>query len=186
MSLPPTSSDTTDCGELLVACARGDAAALRAIYDHEGGRLFAVALRIVRDRDLAGDVLHDAFVSIWQKASTFDPGRSTGRGWLIAVVRHQAFKALRTSRREVELDEAALQTLVDDGPDALALLSGSEEAAALRRCLEALDRDKRRVILLAYVDGLSHAQISGHLGVPLGTVKAWVRRGLGLLKGCLA
>jgi RNA polymerase sigma-70 factor (ECF subfamily) len=182
----PGSGGTLDHSALLVACARGDAAALHAIYEHERAFLFGVAIRIVRDYDRANDVLHDAFVNIWQRASTFDPGRGGGRGWIVTVVRHQALKSIRASRREVDLDEAATEALVDDRPDALALLSGSQEADALRRCLGVLDDDKRRAILLAYVDGLSHSQIAGHLGVPHGTVKSWVRRGLHLLKGCLA
>src|SRR4051794_10921326 len=85
----------------LHACAKGDQRALQRLYEQDGRHLLGVALRIVRRRDVAEDVLHDAFVSIWQKAVSFDPQRGAARGWIFTIVRHQALNTLRSREREV-------------------------------------------------------------------------------------
>ena len=174
----------------LAACAVGDASALRRLYDREAANLVGIAVRILRRRDLAHDVVHDAFVQIWQRAQTFDPSRGSGRTWMISVVRHQCFKVLRRASRESALDHAARALAAEallpaEAQDAFARLGAAQEARALHRCLEQLERPKREAILLAYVDGLTQSQIADHQGVPLGTVKAWVRRGLLSLRECL-
>lgn len=169
----------------LAACAVGDVAALRRLYEREAANLVGIAVRILRRRDLAHDVVHDAFVQIWQRAETFDPARGSGRTWIISLVRHQCFKALRRASRESALDGVAEAALPDEAADAFSQLAALQEAQALHRCLQQLDRPKREAILLAYVDGLSQSQIAEHRNVPLGTVKAWVRRGLLSLRECL-
>lgn len=170
----------------LAGCARGDAAALRKIYDRDGGFLLGVARRIVRRDEVAADVLHDSFLDIWQRSGTFDPTRGDGRAWVVSVVRHRALKAVRREGRERPLEADAANAMPDDGPDGFALLAGREEASALHRCLEALEASRRAVILLAYVDGLSQSEIAARLATPLGTVKAWTRRSLLSLRDCLA
>ena len=170
----------------LAGCARGDQLALRRIYDQEGAFLLAVALRIVKRRDVAGDVLHDAFLDLWQRASTFDPARGAGRAWIVSVLRHRAFKAIRRAGRETELDSAAREAVPDESPDPFARLAEAQDGAALHRCLERLEPARRSVILLAYMDGLSQTAIATRLGAPLGTIKAWTRRSLLALRECLA
>lgn len=170
----------------LLACARGERAALRRLYEREVRWLVGVALRIVRRRELADEVLHDAFLQIWQKAATFDPTLGSARGWIYSVVRHRALNALR----QLGLEQAAAAELPEELPDEAAgpldIVSRHGDAKALHRCLELLDEQKRACILLAYVDGYSQAQIARRLGCPLGTVKAWVRRGLLALRECLS
>ncbi len=175
-----------DVEAALSACARGDADALRRLYDSTAPMLMGVAMRIVRRRDLANDVLHDAFIQVWRKADTFEPARGAGHAWLLSVVRNRALTVLRKLGREQQLDEAVLADTPADEPSALDRLSFASDAKALRRCLEELDGDRRRCIVLAYADGMSHVQIAAHLGSPLGTVKSWVRRGLEALRRCLS
>ena len=171
----------------LAACARGERAALRRIYEQEAPRLLGVALRILRRRDLADEVLHDAFLQIMQKSSTYSPSRGSGRGWIYTIVRHGAINKLRVSAKEVPADAAWLSSLPgDERSDPLHQLLQASEAAALRNCLERLDESKRRSILLAFVEGLTHDQIASRLAAPLGTVKAWIRRGLLSLRDCLS
>lgn len=178
--------DPFDYEAALLACARGDRAALRDIYDREASRLLGVAARILRRRDLADEVLHDAFMQIWQKAGSFDPARGSGRTWIYSVVRHRAINALRRSGRETGADDSVFADIADPAEGPLDALSRLRDAAALRKCLDQLDDAKRGAILLAYVDGYSHSQIAARLAVPLGTIKAWIRRGLIALKGCLS
>jgi RNA polymerase sigma-70 factor (ECF subfamily) len=174
-----------DYAAALAACARGDRSALREIYAREAGRLMGVALRIVRRREIADEVLHDAFLQIWQKAATYDPALGSGRGWIFSIVRHRALNSLRGMSRETLVEEAPLTEVEDDAPDPLERLVGSRDTEALARCLGELDESKRRCILLAYLDGLTHVEIAARLAAPLGTIKAWIRRGLASLKECM-
>ncbi|MBD2021653.1 sigma-70 family RNA polymerase sigma factor [Leptolyngbya sp. FACHB-36] len=174
-----------DCEAALLACARGDRAALRQIYEHEASQLLGVAFRIVHRRDLADEVVQDAFLQIWQKAGTFDPQRGSARAWIFTIVRYRALNTLRKTSREIAVDQTMLSNEPDTATDLLERLSRMTDAEALQRCLEQLDTQKRASILLAYVNGYSHSQIATHLETPLGTVKAWIRRGLLALRECL-
>jgi len=185
--LPPAST-SFDYDGALRACATGDQAALQRLYQHESRYLLGVALRIVRQRQLAEDVLHDAFVSIWTRAGSFDAQRGEGRGWIYAVVRHQALNAMRSREREVAADEETVEALLND--DAAHAADDAFELNAslgkLNDCLAHLDGAKRASILYAYVDGCSHSEIAERLKAPLGSVKAWIKRGLSALRECMA
>ncbi len=175
-----------DHASALKGCARQDPAALRRLYDREAGFLLAVALRIVRRRDVAVDVLHDAFLDIWERAGSFDSSRGTGRAWITSIVRYRALKYIRAASRETDIDAETVAEIVDAAPDPFAALAASQDGVRLHGCLARLSADKRQVILLAYVDGLSQSEIAERLATPLGTVKAWVRRSLIALKDCLS
>ena len=168
----------------LGACARGERSALKLLYDQEARWLMGVALRIVRDRQLAEDVLQEAFLQIWRAAGTFDASRGSGRGWIFTVVRHRALQEVRkdgrASRVEVEdLENLADQQQEESGPTDI-------DATELERCLERLEPKRRECIINAFVEGYTHEQIAKKLDTPLGTVKSWVRRGLLSLKECLS
>ena len=162
----------------LFACARGDATALRRLYDHEARWLMSIALRIVQRRELADEVLHDAFLRIWQKAGSYSPTLGTARGWIYSVVRNCALDVVRAGQREMPMPDLVIEDVRDDSDGPLDNLSRASDALALHRCLQHLDAQKRTCILLAYLDGYSHTQIATALARPLGTVKAWTRRGL--------
>ena len=187
----PTNDPTPfDHNAALADCARGDQSALRRLYERENRFLMGVALRIVRDRAAAEDVLHDAFMAIWNRASTFDPHRGEGRGWMCSIVRNGALSAVRASARTVSVDEETLDHLQDAepqaAPDMLDAFSMRSTLGQLDHCLERLDVAKRNCVLLAYLDGCTHAEIAERLSAPLGSVKAWIRRGMASLKECLA
>lgn len=175
----------------LAACAAGDQAALRALYDREGARLLGVAQRLVRDAALAEDIVHDAFVNVWTRAHSFDSTRGSGRGWLYSITRNLALNALRDNHREIPVDEDAAAALDAeaslaqwrDVADAFSWPGGNER---IWHCLERLEPVRRNCILHAYIDGLSHGEISQKLNAPLGTVKAWIKRSLNALRECMA
>lgn len=162
-------------------CAQGDRPALRVLYDNEAARMLAIAWRILRRRELAEDVVQEAFVRIWRKAGSYDPELGSARSWLYAIVRNLALNALRDGRHEILVDEP----MPEPGPAPQDVLGQLADSSALRHCLERLDDSRRNCLLLAYVGGFSHGEIAGRLGAPLGTVKAWIRRGLLSLRECL-
>jgi len=164
-------------------CAAGHKSAVGRIYAREGVRLRAVARRIVRDDAHAEDVIHDAFAQILRDAHNFDPSRGSARAWIYTIVRNTALKSLQNSRREVAVGDETLQTMCDRQqqvtPARLA------ESTLLRTCLEELEPRRRASLILAIIDGRTHAEIAEYLGVPIGTVKAWIRRELIVLRARL-
>lgn len=165
----------------LAACARGDQHALRHLYAEDSSRLLGVALRIVRDKALAEDVVHDAFIKVWRGADSFDPGRGSARGWVFSITRHLALNAVRNHYREVALSDEHEQVAAAHDSFEFSAREGQ-----VYRCLEQLDPTRRACILHAYVDGYSHSEIARKLDTPLGTVKAWIKRSLVALRECMA
>lgn len=175
--MPEADFDYEAC---LLACARGEQPALHRLYQQESSRLLGVALRIVRDKAVAEDIVHDAFIKIWNGAASFAPHKGSARGWVYSVTRHLALNAMRSKGREVPLGEEHETTEHTDTFDYQA------RSGRLYNCLEQLDPARRNCILHAYVDGYSHTEIAHKLGAPLGTVKAWIKRSLAALRECMA
>ena len=184
MSSTASPSVASDTASLLLSCGRGDRASFRALYDRWGPRLHGIALRITRQPALAADATHDTFVQVWQQADRFDPARGSAEAFLVSLVRYRALDIVRRHAREIPGYEADERP--DETPDALAQLVGTAEGAALHRCLGLLDAERRRLVVMAFVDGLSHSELAEKLRVPLGTVKSWIRRSLLALRECLA
>lgn len=183
---PSTAIAPDDLGDLLAAVATRDRAALAELYAATAPQLLGVILRLVRRRDLAEEVLHDAYLRVWERASTFAPERGSAMGWLVSVSRHAALDTVRRRRREVPLDDMPGHAEREDpDPTPFQQMLRGAEGHALARCLEELEAEQRTCILLAFQDGLTHEQMAARLAKPLGTVKSWVRRGLLRLRRCL-
>jgi RNA polymerase sigma factor (sigma-70 family) len=172
--------------EAIQRCAAGDRAGLRHIYEQEAGRMLGVARRIVAKSALAEDVVQDAFLQIWRGAAQFDPARGQGRGWIYTILRNRALNVLRSESRVDPLDEANLAELPSPDESADALVERLEQSSALKRCLGALDAMRRKMVVMAFSNGLTHGEIAAHLKLPLGTVKSHIRRALQALKECLS
>jgi RNA polymerase sigma-70 factor (ECF subfamily) len=171
---------------LIVACAAGRQESLRALYERESGPMIGAAVRIVRRRELAEEVVHDVFVQIWRHAKSFDPALGKGRAWMFTILRNRAISILRNSSRELPTEDEVLTSAVEKGAGAEDAYDRLGDGSALKRCLEGLEPKRRTGVLLAYVEGLSHGEIAARLNVPLGTAKAWIRRSLVQLRECLA
>ncbi len=174
-----------DYESALEACARGDSAALRSLHERESRWLLGVAQRILRDRDLAHDVLQDAFLQVWQKAGSYQRALGSARGWVYTVVRHRALDEARRAGRETSAGDD-IEALADAASVQDSHGSTQVDAQALERCLERLEPSRRECIVHAFVEGYTHEQIAKLLGLPVGTVKSWIRRGLLVLKECLS
>jgi len=176
-------AEAVELADLLARIATGDRAAFRRFFDLQSSRLYAAALRITRQPTSASDATHDAFMQVWNNAGRFQPERGPAEAWLLGLVRYRALDIARRRVREIPTDE--MPEVADEEPDALERLSGSEDAVALGACLGQLPADRRRLLMLAYVDGLSQSQLAEREKLPLGTVKTWMRRSLQALRECL-
>ncbi len=168
---------------LLARCAHADRDALRQLYAMESSRLYGLALRITRDAAIAADALHDTFEQVWRNAKRFDTRRSNGRVWLTALLRYRAIDAVRWRERSSDLSD--IVQVADDAPSPFESLAAEYDAHALTRCLGAMDERRRRLVVLAYLNGLTHAQLAARVGEPLGTVKSAIRRALIALRACM-
>ena len=180
----PVHTAEDETAMLLARCATADRPAFRRLYDLHGALLYGVALRITRDPARASDAVHDALLQVWRNAARFDPSRGAARAWLVSLVRYRALDAMARTRREVQPEEDAPEP-VDPDPLPLERLQTSEDGRALHRCLDGVEPARRSLVLLAFVDGLTHAQMAARLRQPLGTVKSSIRRALVALRTCL-
>lgn len=171
---------------MILAIAGGSRADLAALFEHESGRLLAIAQRILRRRDLAEEAVQETFINVWRTAGGFDPERGTARGWLTVMVRNRALNMLRDGARMDYEDSDTLAELGDRTADARAAFEALSIKDAIQHCLAALDTSKREAILLCYVTGLNHGEAAATMKVPLGTIKSWVRRGVTALQECLS
>ena len=191
-----------DLARLLARTGLGDRAAFATLYDRTSGHLFAVVLRINRDRAQAEDILQEVFVKIWRAAQSFDAAQSQPLTWLTSIARNRAIDSLRRQQTQPQIQNFAStdgggpggeapdeqdfhDTVADDAAGPMELLSQASEARALAQCMQVLNPQQRQCVALAFYDGLSHAEVAEQLRQPLGTVKSWVRRGLLALKSCL-
>ncbi len=172
-----------EAATLLARCARSDAQAFRQLYVLEADVLYGAALRITRQAAMADDVLHDAMLQVWRNASRFNPARGSGRSWMLALVRYRAIDAVTRARRE---------TLTPDPPDMpdpqldpYERLAETSDERLLKHCLGAINERPRRLVMMAFLEGLTHAEVAARVGEPLGTVKSVIRRALLALRACM-
>lgn len=179
-------SETRELEDLLEACGRRDAAALKALYTRTAPQLLGILVRVLGNRASAEDVLQEVFVSIWQRAGQYDQFKGRAMSWMVAIARNRAIDMQRKFRPTVLLDAAELA-----GAEQLQVTGPAENTEfgsarrSLGRCLELLNTAQRQCLLLAYQSGLTQERIALTMKQPLGSVKSWVRRGLQSLKGCL-
>ena len=188
-----------DLSRLLARASLGDRAAFATLYERTSSHLFAVVLRINRDRAQAEDILQEVYVNVWRAARSFDAAQSQPLTWLTSIARNRAIDSLRRGHAQPQMqtfgaaagsadneDESVYDTVADAAPGPLDLLSRASESRALADCMDKLSALQKQSVALAFFHGLSHAEVAAQLRQPLGTVKSWVRRALLTLKGCLS
>ncbi len=171
---------------LLRATARGDRPAFARLYGMTSAKLFGVSLRILKRRDWSEDVLQEVFLRIWNNAAAYRPEKGSPMTWMITIARNRALDWHRRARAEPRLDEAAEPDLqAHPNPAPLDWTLAGAETREIKRCLDELDTEPRDCIVLAFVEGYTHQELAQRTNRPVGTVKSWIRRGLGRLKECL-
>ena len=172
---------------LLADIARGDRDAFARFYDVHAALVHTFALRILRERSEAEEVVQDVFVQVWRQAAGYSRDRGTPEAWLITLARSRGIDKLRSRRRRNEMVRPAEDPDRLPEPVALESASGPAEArATLGGALGDLPAAQRSVLELAYFDGLTQTEIAARLGEPLGTVKTRMRSGLERLRGIIS
>jgi RNA polymerase sigma-70 factor, ECF subfamily len=184
MSLPGNSSSSD--GDLLASLAKGDLEAAARLYDRYASMLLALSLRIVRDRAEAEDVLHDAWVTLNERAAQYSPERGSVVAWLVTLVRNLSIdRTRRRDRRGVILRRVAGEELKPAARDPEGQLLDATRFAAVRRALGSLPDVQRQTLEVAFFEGLSYPEIAAREGVPLGTIKSRAARALSSLREAL-
>lgn len=168
----------------LQAVATGDQAAFAALYQQTSSKLYGICLRMLPARGDAEDALQEVYTSVWRRAGSFDPARAAAMTWLITLARNQCIDRLR-QHRESALDDATAQQLVDPDPLPPAATEASQERQRLEHCLGTLADQQRSAVRAAFFSGATYNQLADRLGVPLATMKSWIRRSLIRLRACL-
>lgn len=171
---------------LLARIVARDSEALGALFTEAGGRLFALANAILRSREDAEEIVCDTFTQVWNDAHRFDPGRASVMGWLTVICRSRALDKRRQRRNPAQfIDIESAQDLEDPQPLPVDLLSLLEQGTRVRQALAELPPERRELIAMAFLEGLSHPEIAERTNLPLGTVKSHVRRSLLQLRDTL-
>lgn len=177
-----------DLPSLLARVALRDRAAFEALYRATSSHLLGIAFRVLGQRERAEEVLQEAFMNIWNAAGSYSAAMATPMTWMINIVRNRAIDAARSSRIEkastVELDDE-FDTAADTSWEPQHLLQDSLTKLRIDGCMGSLTPTQRQALALAYYRGMVHTEIAQALNAPLGTAKAWIRRGLDKLKDCM-
>jgi len=168
--------------KLIGACGDGDRAAFRQLYELSSRFVFGIVIAVLRDQESAAEIAQEVYVSIWQRAESFDAKKGNPLAWMAAIARNRAIDRLRADRARgfVTVTDELPELASNDMPAGLMV-----EAMALRRALDDLRPEFRQALLLSYFQGYTHTELAGALDVPVGTAKSWVRRGLAALKEAL-
>jgi RNA polymerase sigma-70 factor (ECF subfamily) len=194
MSAPETvmpDERSLEDARLIRRMAGGEHQAMAELYERFSRPLYSTSLHILKDAAEAQDIVHDVFITIWEKAAVFAAERGSAFSWAVTLTRNRSIDRLRSRRRRAELlDQAApadlgyFETITgSDGNDPAAL---QDQAQAVRAAVAALPSDQKHALELAFFSGLTQQEIAVRLSEPLGTVKARIRRGLVKLRDSLA
>jgi len=173
--------------EDITRVSTGDHEAMERVYRSTCGRVYALLLQMLPDRATAEEVMQESYLAIWRRADRFVPGQASPMSWVLTIARNKAIDRLRSdrlTRRSAALDELVVEP-ADPEPTALMQLEASAQRDRLHWCLDQLENRQSEAIRTAFFTGLTYDELARRVGVPLGTMKTWIRRGLIRLKACL-
>jgi len=175
---------------LISAICKGEESAIEVLYERYHRYAYSLAYRVLRDPVASEDIVQDAFLSIWRKASSYQAQNGSVQSWIQAIVRHRAIDKIRASaHREYQWTPLQADNEQDppgEQPDVWEQAWQSEQHRIIREVMLQIPSEQRMVIELAYFGGLTHAEISEQCHIPLGTVKGRMRLGLQKMKSLLA
>ena len=174
-----------DIEEMIARIGIGDRSSFSALYDATSAKLFGVCLRVLNNRAEAEDALQEAFVRIWQKADSYAANGYSPMTWLITLTRNLAIDRLRARKAQTE-DIDNVPNLRASGPTPEEATVAASETARITTCLDELETDRAEAVKGAYLQGESYQELADRYGIPLNTMRTWLRRSLIKLKDCLS
>ena len=181
---PDGLSEVSDADLLRRVAVRRDRAAFVVLFDRFAARVKAFMMRGGASEADADEIAQDVMVLVWRRAETFDPGRAAASTWIFTIARNRRIDILRRTRRPAPDPEDPLFQ-PEPEPDGFGRIDARERELRIRAGLDGLAPEQREVLVAAFYDGLSHAEIAAKLGLPLGTVKSRVRLAFRHLRGAL-
>ena len=160
--------------EIIARIYSGDEGAMALLYDRYSNVVYAVALRVLSDNSAAEDILQDVFMQLWRNPQAFNASRGSLATWLAVIARNRAIDQLRKKRPEVE----AAETVISVDPELESAADRSQAIEKVRAVLCGMPEEQRAALEMAFFEGLTHVEIAGKTGQPLGTVKTRIRSGL--------
>ncbi len=180
-------SDARDkLSALLRQVGSGRGEALQAVYHLTSAKLFGVCLRVTGDRAGAEEALQDSFVKIWRKADVFDEAKASPITWMCTIARNTAIDWKRANGiLSAQSDDGDASETIPESVDMEADLIARSTRHHILDCIARLEPQQGRAVKTAFFDGLTHSELATHMGVPLGTLKSWIRRAMIALKDCI-
>lgn len=175
---------SADVSRLIQRVAARDRTAFRLLYTRTSAKLFGVTLRILKDRAEAEEALQEVFVKVWQRADRFVPGGTSPISWLVAIARNHCLDILRARRPATQMIDTVLE-IPDPAPDPEERTIRQDDRARIEACLGHLAADRADAVRGAYLDGYSYEELASRHGVPVNTMRTWLRRSLIKLRECL-
>ncbi|MEL7300476.1 MAG: sigma-70 family RNA polymerase sigma factor [Pseudomonadota bacterium] len=177
--------DPEELARLIATVSLGDRRAFSDLYDLASPQVFGVAMRMMKDRAAAEDVLQEAFMKIWRHAGQFSAGGMHPMSWMLTIARNTAIDKLRRVRQAEDLADWD-DRLSDNGPTPEQAVLANAERERIFLCMGELKSERAKAVQWAYLDGFSYAELAEKLDVPLNTVRTWLRRSLISLQECMA
>lgn len=168
---------------ILQRIAAGDARAVQECIEAYSSLVWSLARRFTRSTADAEDAVQEIFLDLWKSAARFEPGRASEKTFVAMVARRRLIDLLRRAERRPRL--TAIPEDFDFPDDHQERLEQGVEVARAARALQALKPEQRRVLVLSVYHGMSHGEIVESTGLPLGTVKSHIRRGLAEIRARL-
>jgi RNA polymerase sigma-70 factor (ECF subfamily) len=172
--------------ELLKRVAQGDQRSFGELYDRFAMILFSTAYRMLKSQEAAEDVLQDVLIQIWKKAPLYDVTRGRPLTWALTLTRNKAIDVLRSTQRRSHLQENLQQILESfehsDRRSFFDSVTSAETSKLIRQAIQKLSKQQRDAIELAFFSSMTHTEIAERLRLPLGTIKARIRRGMMALR----
>lgn len=168
--------------QILLAMAKGEKAAMQRLYVRTSGELYSLCFSFIQNREASEDVLHEVYLKAWNRAASYDQTKGAPMAWLTRIARNSAIDWIRAQKRRPTSGEDELIFVADESETAEEMLIRVEQADNVRQQVENLVSADAHLIRSAYLRGMTYSEVARETGLPLGTVKTRIRRGLRIMR----